>query len=73
MTSQCKKLQFRSIENSGANTLTGNAGNDTLDGKAGADTLIGGTGNDTYWLGRGWGNDTIQENDATAGNTDIAL
>ena len=58
--------------NSAANTLTGNAGNDTLDGKAGADLLIGGTGNDTYWLGRGWGNDTIQENDATAGNTDIA-
>ena len=58
--------------NSAANTLTGNAGADTLDGKAGADTLIGGAGNDTYWLGRGWGNDTIQENDATAGNTDIA-
>ena len=58
--------------NSAANTLTGNAGADTLDGKAGADILIGGTGNDTYWLGRGWGNDTIQENDATAGNTDIA-
>ena len=58
--------------NSAANTLTGNAGADTLDGKAGADTLIGGSGNDTYWLGRGWGNDTIQENDATAGNTDVA-
>ena len=58
--------------NSAANTLTGNAGADTLDGKAGADTLIGGTGNDTYWLGRGWGIDTIQENDATAGNTDVA-
>ncbi len=58
--------------NSAANTLSGNAGADVLDGKAGADILIGGTGNDTYWLGRGWGNDTIQENDATAGNTDIA-
>jgi Ca2+-binding RTX toxin-like protein len=58
--------------NSAANTLTGNGGADTLDGKAGADILIGGTGNDTYWLGRGWGHDTIQENDVTTGNTDIA-
>ena len=61
------------IGNSAANTLAGNAGADTLYGKAGADTLIGGTGNDTYWLGRGWGNYTIQENDATAGNTHRAL
>jgi len=60
------------LGNSGANTLTGNAGNDTLDGKAGADSLIGGTGNDTYWLGRGYGVDTITENDTTAGNTDVA-
>jgi Ca2+-binding RTX toxin-like protein len=58
--------------NSGANTLTGNAGNDTLDGKAGADSLAGGKGNDTYKLGRGYGADTITENDATAGNTDVA-
>ena len=60
------------LGNSGVNTLTGNAGNDTLDGKAGADSLIGGTGNDTYWLGRGYGIDTITENDGTAGNTDVA-
>ncbi len=58
--------------NSGINTLTGNAGNDTLNGGAGADILVGGTGNDTYWLGRGYGLDTINENDATAGNTDVA-
>ena len=58
--------------NSGANTLTGLAGNDTLDGKAGADSLVGGAGNDTYWLGRGYGIDTITETDATAGNTDMA-
>jgi Ca2+-binding RTX toxin-like protein len=58
--------------NVGNNTLTGNAGNDTLDGQGGADTLIGGTGNDTYMLGRGYGADLIQENDASAGNTDIA-
>lgn len=59
------------IGNAAANTLTGDAGNDTLDGGAGADVLIGGTGNDTYKLGAGYGADTIQENDATAGNTDV--
>jgi len=59
------------IGNSARNTLAGAAGNDTLDGGAGADTLIGGTGDDTYLLGLGCGSDTIQENDATAGNTDV--
>ena len=58
--------------NSAANTLTGGAGSDTLNGGAGADALVGGTGNDTYWLGRGYGADTITENDTSAGNTDIA-
>jgi len=58
--------------NSAANSLTGNAGADTLDGGAGADTLTGGTGNDTYLLGRGYGVDTVVENDSTAGNTDVA-
>ncbi|MFM2275239.1 MAG: hypothetical protein RL211_1111, partial [Pseudomonadota bacterium] len=60
------------LGNAGVNVLTGNAGNDTLNGGAGADSLVGGVGNDTYWLGRGYGIDTITENDATAGNTDIA-
>jgi Ca2+-binding RTX toxin-like protein len=60
------------IGNAGANGLTGGAGNDTLNGGAGADTLAGGVGNDTYVLGRGYGIDTITENDATAGNTDVA-
>jgi Ca2+-binding RTX toxin-like protein len=60
------------LGNSAANTLTGNAGNDTLNGGAGADSLVGGVGNDTYWLGRGFGIDTITENDATVGNTDVA-
>ena len=60
------------IGNSAINTLTGAAGNDTLDGGAGADSLVGGTGNDSYWLGRGYGADTITETDATAGNTDLA-
>ena len=38
----------------------------------GADTLAGGAGNDTYSLANGYGADTIQENDATSGNTDVA-
>ena len=58
--------------NSANNTLTGNAGNDTLDGGTGNDSLVGGTGNDTYILGRGYGADTVTENDSTAGNTDVA-
>jgi Ca2+-binding RTX toxin-like protein len=52
--------------NAAINTLTGGAGNDTLDGGAGADTMVGGTGADSYVFGRGWGIDTIQENDSTA-------
>lgn len=32
---------------------------------------MGGLGNDTYLLGRGYGADTVQENDATVGNTDV--
>jgi uncharacterized delta-60 repeat protein len=58
--------------NSAVNVLDGGSGNDTLNGGAGADSLIGGTGNDTYWLGRGYGVDTIVENDATVGNTDVS-
>ena len=50
--------------------LTGSSGNDTLDGGAGNDTLVGGTGADTYRFGSGWGLDTVQENDSTAGVTD---
>ncbi len=57
--------------NSGANILSAGAGNDTLDGKAGTDTLIGGAGDDTYRFGLGNGADTVQENDATAGNLDM--
>lgn len=58
--------------NSAVNSLSGGTGNDTLDGLGGADTLTGGAGNDTYLLGRGYGADSVVENDATAGNTDIA-
>jgi trimeric autotransporter adhesin len=59
--------------NSGINTLTGGAGADTLDGGAGNDILIGGAGADTYQFGRGWGVDTVQENDTTANVTDRVL
>ncbi|AHF69935.1 hypothetical protein PCH70_47820 [Pseudomonas cichorii JBC1] len=58
--------------NAAANSLSGGAGNDTLDGRGGADTLTGGAGNDTYILGRGYGVDTLVENDSTSGNTDVA-
>jgi Ca2+-binding RTX toxin-like protein len=57
--------------NSANNTLTGAAGNDTLDGGAGVDTLAGGVGNDSYIMGRGYGADVVQENDATVGNIDV--
>lgn len=43
-----------------------------LDGRAGNDLLVGGKGNDTYLFSAGSGIDTIVENDATAGNLDIA-
>jgi trimeric autotransporter adhesin len=59
--------------NSAANTLTGAAGNDTLDGAGGNDTLVGGAGADSYIFGRGWGTDTVQENDSTSGVVDQVL
>ena len=39
---------------------------------AGTDTMTGGTGNDSYVMNRGYGADTVVENDTTAGNYDIA-
>lgn len=54
----------------GADTLDGQAGNDTLDGLGGNDILIGGSGNDLYLFGAGYGEDQVQEDDATAGNLD---
>ncbi len=53
------------------NILSGNSADNILDGSAGSDTLIGGLGSDTYLLGRGYGADTVQENDATGGNSDV--
>ena len=58
--------------NSANNKLTGGAGDDRLEGLAGTDTLVGGAGNDSYVLGRGYGADTIVENDSTPENADSA-
>jgi Ca2+-binding RTX toxin-like protein len=60
------------VGNAATNTLNGGAGNDIMAGGVGNDTMAGGTGNDTYILGRGYGADTVTENDATVGNTDVA-
>lgn len=60
------------VGNSGANALSGLGGHDVLEGKGGADTLTGGTGNDVYIMARGYGSDTVVENDATSGNLDVA-
>ncbi|WP_176451945.1 putative Ig domain-containing protein [Rhodoferax sp. TH121] len=57
--------------NWGLNTLTAGAGDDVLDGGAHRDYLYGGTGNDTYIVGLGYGSETVYEDDATAGNTDV--
>jgi Ca2+-binding RTX toxin-like protein len=65
----------------GNDTLQGGEGDDVLDGGAGNDTLVGnywndylqyyfGQGNDTYRFGRGDGQDTIGDDDSTAGNVD---
>ncbi|MBR8655752.1 S8 family serine peptidase [Achromobacter sp. Marseille-Q0513] len=59
--------------NSGANILDGGAGNDILNGFGDDDVLMGGTGNDRYLLMPGGGRDRIVENDATAGNADVAV
>jgi Ca2+-binding RTX toxin-like protein len=64
---------------SDADTITGTsvtdrilagAGDDVLQGGRGDDTLGGGAGSDVYLFSRGDGLDTINEDDATAGNVD---
>lgn len=47
----------------GNDTLLGSFGNDRLDGGAGNDVLKGGGGADTYVFGKGYGNDTIDNQD----------
>lgn len=58
--------------NSGADTLKGLGGNDSLSGGKGNDKLQGGGGADQYRFQRGWGRDTVIENDGTAGVEDSA-
>jgi Ca2+-binding RTX toxin-like protein len=55
----------------GADTIMGGNGNDVLDGLAGNDFLAGGAGSDIYRIGRGYGADTLQDIDFTAGNKDV--
>ena len=69
----------------GKDHVNGGLGNDIIDGGAGNDILSGGdisfdsqrkaisNGNDTYIFARGYGQDTIIDNDPTAGNMDTIL
>ena len=54
----------------GNDKLYGGDGNDQLRGNGGNDMLYGGRGNDTYIFSKGDGIDTVEENDASAGNFD---
>jgi Ca2+-binding RTX toxin-like protein len=66
-------VNINSIEGrAGNDKIIGSSSADTLDGGIGKDTLSGGAGNDTYILGRGYGVDTIIEDDGTLGNADSA-
>lgn len=47
-------------------TLAGGLGNDIVDGGVGNDILIGGAGNDIYRFGRGYGRDTILDDDESS-------
>ncbi|MDP2880435.1 MAG: calcium-binding protein, partial [Azonexus sp.] len=58
------------IGQAGKDTLYGGAGNDILDGGTGNDYLSGDAGSDVYLFGRGSGQDTVYNYDATAGKTD---
>ncbi|OOL00468.1 hypothetical protein B0B36_01115, partial [Pseudomonas syringae pv. actinidifoliorum] len=51
-------------------TLYGDSGNDQLDGGTGNDYLTGGDGSDVYRFSRGWGQDSINNYDSSAGKTD---
>ena len=54
----------------GNDKLYGGDGNDRLRGNGGNDLLYGGRGNDIYIFSKGDGIDTVEENDASAGNFD---
>lgn len=55
----------------GDDSLFGQDGDDLLDGGTGNDHLEGSTGSDTYVFGRGYGTDTIQEDDVIGTDVDI--
>jgi Ca2+-binding RTX toxin-like protein len=58
----------------GSEHISAGAGNDLLDGGSGDDFIDGGAGNDTYFFGRGYGQDQINDVDATVGAADtVAL
>lgn len=57
----------------GNDSLNGGTGNDTLTGGVGDDSLIGGEGNDRYLYNIGDGQDTINNNQATAAADIIVL
>ncbi|MDP1905909.1 MAG: calcium-binding protein [Pseudomonadota bacterium] len=52
-------------------SLVGGMEDNVLVGGQGNDLLTGGAGNDTYLFNRGDGIDTLVENDASVGNTDV--
>lgn len=54
----------------GNDTIYGYGGNDTLQGGEGNDTLDGGAGSDVYLFDLGDGQDTINNNDSSAGRVD---
>ncbi|KPW44116.1 Calcium binding hemolysin protein, partial [Pseudomonas syringae pv. berberidis] len=60
----------RLLGDAGNDTLYGDSGNDQLDGGTGNDYLTGGEGSDIYRFSRGWGQDSINNYDSSAGKTD---
>ncbi|WP_339471012.1 calcium-binding protein, partial [Pseudomonas capeferrum] len=54
----------------GNDILLGGEGNDSLYGGAGNDTLSGDADSDVYRFSRGWGQDTVNNNDSSTGKVD---
>lgn len=64
-------LEALTLTGSGSINGTGNVLDNEIRGNTGNNTLAGGAGSDTYLLGGNNGDDTVVENDATAGNHDV--
>ncbi|MDC7827620.1 calcium-binding protein, partial [Pseudomonas sp. BLCC-B13] len=58
------------LAGAGNDHLYGGNGNDLLDGGVGNDTLSGDAGSDVYRFSRGWGQDTVNNNDSGTGKVD---